>query len=705
MTSGTNEFDELLIESFQLVQTIFKDYFSIVLHAGGLVEFINCIADFALIDAVLPAHDEIVLTSIQLLQLSANQMVQNVEDEILQIKLKTADLKEIVVVVLVSPQPSKLVIQTSSGQIKSAIQLHLLFSGIISEENFFLKWFPIFSAFSRVSMGSNNPSVRTKCIESLFEVLSQCIQFFDLKCIRAIYRTAILPIFDDLREQFDKFESDDNISQSEESISKQGSVTIWILGLRLTIDLFSDNFIKIAADPETISSILHIALSMMQRRDQTLVATGQICLHQFIQQNCSKFSESNSWSTIVDSIEQAFRITNPFELATCDYSSMKILPEPPASMTFNTAALGTIQTNAPEVLASVIAEGTATAKMYGAFVSLESLDFNQTILKCSVHIELLQSIRDALLLPFRDGKLVITTIPADLRIRLLNCIRDSYTVARCFNANYHLRYSIWKKRLVQQLPNLIKQETISIAAHVKILFAIYRAEGDADELAAGVLTQEEIGWVEKNVKMLVVETLDIMERYVMMLGDAAQVNATNIGLWSPVVVLVFRELLAMDCWWRSLPKISGEIEVNEEERIEVVRSQRQAVKCLVLKKQLPRLFRLAIRMMGVDRTDVRQALQEFIEKFFRNFFGLVTFGGLSIFSSPVSTNPTNTVMPSLTPEQKKMLAIAMASAPRTIAELKALTPIPSPASASGLNPLPPNSNLLDASIAGTTTKN
>ncbi|KAJ3071312.1 Brefeldin A-inhibited guanine nucleotide-exchange protein 2 [Podochytrium sp. JEL0797] len=608
VSTSSNEMDDLLLESFQLVQTIFKEHFSIVVHAGGLVDFINCVADFALLDALRQSHEEIVLSSIQLLQLCASQMIHSVEDEIMQMKLKGVNPPSLS---LPSTSSGKLVLQTANlahpPTNRTTSQPLLMSSGVISEEHFFLKWFPIFSALSRITMGSNNLAVRTKCIEALFEVLSQCIHMFDLKCVRSIYRSAILPIFDDLKEQFDKHESGDDSASVSGSVAeagpKQGSATIWILGLRLTIDLFSENFMKIAGDPATISSILDIALSMMKRRNQTLVATGQICLHQFIQQNVGKFSEAGCWTTIVDSIEKAFCMTNPYELVNCDFSSMKHLPDPPPSMIMNVAALGSISTNAPEILAAVVAEGTATAQKHGAFVSLESLNFNQTILKCSVHIELLQSIRDSVLASVPvvgepDKMLAVSGIPAVDRVRLLACIRDSYTVSRCFNANYHLRYSIWKKRLVQQLPNLIKQETISIASHVKVLFAIYRAEGDPEETVVE-RTEEEKEWARQNVDMLVTETVDLMERYVMMLGDA-QVNATNIGLWSPVVVLVFRELLAMDCWWKSN---ASSLSVSKE-----------GPKCLGLKKQLPRLFRLGIRMMGVDRVDVRQALQGFIEK-------------------------------------------------------------------------------------------
>ncbi|KAJ3388948.1 hypothetical protein HDU80_011588, partial [Chytriomyces hyalinus] len=148
--------------------------------------------------------------------------------------------------------------------------------------------------------------------------------------------------------------------------------------------------------------------------------------------------------------------------------------------------------------------------------------------------------------------------------------------------------------------------TISIGSHIKVLFAIYRAEGDVHETVVK-RDSEAVARADRNVNMLVTETVDILERYVMMLGDA-QVNATNIALWSPVVVLVFRELYAMDCWWKSGRQQQKVVDPLEEG------GAISGAKCLVLKKQLPKLFRLGIRMMGVDRADVRQALQGFIER-------------------------------------------------------------------------------------------
>ena len=154
-----------------------------------------------------------------------------------------------------------------------------------------------------------------------------------------------------------------------------------------------------------------------------------------------------------------------------------------------------------------VLDGIKVARSMGSVVPLSELDFVFTIIKCVGHIEVLQTVRDVCLSSLVDngqrrssgspspGKSVTSTspitpsslenspsrvypiikfIPPEQRKRILNCIYESYAVARAFNSNHELRTSIWKKGLVQQMPNLVKQETISLAAHIRILFFFFQ---------------------------------------------------------------------------------------------------------------------------------------------------------------------------------------------------------------------------------------
>ncbi|KAJ3297374.1 guanine nucleotide exchange protein for ADP-robosylation factor [Blyttiomyces sp. JEL0837] len=613
---------------------VFKEHFSVVVHAGGFMDFVTCLADFALLKGVGTANDDLVMGSIQLLQLCARYLVQMAEDEIEERAIHAQ--KEILVALhtgSISP-PSTLTVQTSSNSlVRSSTQPYLLPSGIIGEDHFFLKWFPILAAFSRVTIDSESLAVRTRTLDALFETLMAGGYLFNIKYWKAVYKNIIIPVFDDLREQYDGLMEQDG-GNSVSAAVKEGRSALWIQSLRLLVDLMTQSFATISSEGGEILSIsLKMVLSMLKRRDEKLATSAQICLHQFIQSNIGKFGKANCWDMITDAVAEAFGFTAPAELLNCEYEGGRAgeIPTPLSPMSSSSVNLGNLLSNMSEVLAVTVADGIAAAKSLGEPLPLSDLDFELTIIKCVTHIEVLQSLRDIALtqlvavppqsqtrpqspgsveqsvLTNTSGKnqrihLAITIMPAKSRERILQLVYDSYAIARAFNADYDLRHAIWRKGLVQQMPNLVKQETIALSTHIRILFAIYRHYGDPEETER----PQESASMAKVLSMLVRDTLDVFERFVLFLTEPQQ-NNRDIVLWSPVIVMIVKELLAMEMWWHTE---GNRVDEGKEEDIQGIKGP----KCLSLKKMLPKYFRLGIRMMSVDRVDVRSSLQTFLEK-------------------------------------------------------------------------------------------
>ncbi|KAJ3192256.1 Brefeldin A-inhibited guanine nucleotide-exchange protein 2 [Irineochytrium annulatum] len=546
------ESDERLVEaSFDIVQIIFKEHFTVVIHAGGFVDYVACLAEFALLKGSGAVHDDVVTGSIQVLQFCAKHLVQLAEEEAEEMKGRARRSHD------GGPLPPQHFHPTpqnsSSTLIPGKSQPYLLPNGIISEDHFVLKWFPILSALSRVVIDSESLLVRTRALDSLFETLRAACLLFDVKYWKNIFRSVILPIFEDLKEFAEGRDADET---STNPGSKEGSTSIWIQGLRLLVDLFTDVFdIVSGGGGGLVQEALDLIILMLKRRDEKPV-------------------------------------------------------------------------------------------------TLETLDFDHTIVKCVTHIELLQAVRDVALTelipgPSRKGstvssltlasalvpsvvspqspsvtspispisatqasatRIAITVIPLEFRTRWLRCIHESYAVARAFNSDYDLRHAIWRRGLVQQLPNLVKQETIALAAHIRLLFAVYRAMGD-DQQAPLSRREEEVPAevvVDNVADMLVKETEDVFERFVGFLHDQQQ-NARDIALWGPVVVMIFKELLHMDGWW-------GQGGVAGWGSRALSTGALTAQRYGKLRTQLPKFFRLGIKMLGVDRADVRMALQEFMER-------------------------------------------------------------------------------------------
>lgn len=214
---------------------------------------------------------------------------------------------------------------------------------------------------------------------------------------------------------------------------------------------------------------------------------------------------------------------------------------------------------------------------------------------------------------------VINLIPSTYRARWLRCVYDSYTFARAFNENFDVRKAILKKRLVKQMPNLVKQETTSCATYIELLFAIYKYQGDEEEDNAGVIVKQEHHQPSLSspssttiLSTLLREVIDVLERYVEYLQDQ-QRNQRDVGLWSPVVVVILRELVKTRSLWTTSGSTSiSPITVNGVTAATGGLEESLINKYIGLSRSLPSLFLLGARMIRTDRPEVRQVLQDFI---------------------------------------------------------------------------------------------
>ena len=688
---------KLAKQAFSIVHVVFKEYFDVVNNAGGFVDFVHCLAEFALLDGQGRDHEEMVMGSIQLLQYCAKHLATLGTDKEELPKIPR---------ILYSPSEShsalKAMAQDSNVKKEgNGISITDVENnkppagalGFVSEEQFFLKWFPILSALSRVVIDSGSSAVRGRALDALFDVLKVAGHRFEGKYWKSIYRSVVLPIFEDLRDP-------SVISDRKASLvnQKEGLQAVWIQTLRQLVDLVTVSFEKVTVQSDRTAmldkfeglfqGVLDLTVSMLERRDEKLATTGQICFQQLLSNNITRFAKYDLWAPITDALEKAFRVTTPHELLNCEHvGSRKVSvaiaddthgnqpqaaatessPPPPRSTSVNAVgessslnitsatngiiaspgmtqgasspalntassqpvnlSLGPVPTPAQLLQAAAIDEGIRIAKQASGNappVKLEKLDFEHTIVKCGTHLELIQGIRDLCLSKMPDvnqpsGGLnilnttisnkttpIITLIPQPYQARWLACIHGSYCVARAFNADYELRHAIWRRGLVQQMPNLVKQETVAISTYIRLMFVVYRSKGDSIDPVTNI---------DEIAERIASESCDVLERFVAFLADQPR-NARDINLWSPVIVMMLRELLAMESWWPSSRHNGGMGSVEAQH------------KCLALRRHLPRFFRLSVRVMVVDRAEVRQTLLEFLEKvcfvYERLPFGVIT---------------------------------------------------------------------------------
>ncbi|KAI8924147.1 hypothetical protein BC831DRAFT_436660 [Entophlyctis helioformis] len=681
--------------SFTTVQMVFKLYFDDVVSTGGFVDLVSCLAEFALLKGQGPAHDELVMGSIQMLQSCTKSLVERAKDEASvsasalaggaggKSRSKRSSAHPPTGTPAGSGRDDSIGRTRTCRQWRRRWQPYLTIHGCVSEEHFYLSWFPILSAFSRVIIESDGVLVRTHTMETLFETFRSSGHLLDSSYWKTIHRNIISPIFEDLSDPAD------------EMAQREANSAVLILGLRLLGDMLSlhlDMLVygtegrHVAAeggdggddggegetvtqtrrtvDPAGLEFLQHSLdrmLLLMGKKDDKLAATAQICFQQFLLNNVHKLARHASWSWLIDKIEGAFRATLPVELLNCTFAprasaTTAVSDAPPADPTCLSRIVP---------MAEIMAAAKAAAREVGEPLSLNDLDFEHTI---SIGARVLSgrrvggSGRVARVAPWSptspseqghgQGAAVaaggggqiqpaksfaIGVMGAADRARLLRCIYTSYALARSFNSLTELRHAIFQRGWVSQMPNLVKQETVSFSTYIVLLFGAYKTigDGDGDGVADGVAdggvgAEAAAAGLPRTavVEALVAETMDLLERYVGFLADP-QKNARDIALWSPVVVVVFKELLTFDGWWLSgrstgLPPLVP-IPVSAQASVQGSVSAQGSVPVsaapadparptAMLRRHLPRYFRLAIRMMSVDRFEVRGVLQEFMER-------------------------------------------------------------------------------------------
>ncbi|KAJ3152336.1 Brefeldin A-inhibited guanine nucleotide-exchange protein 2 [Geranomyces michiganensis] len=625
--------DEKIVSlAVNVVQMIFSGFFEYVVgNAGaGFVDFVGCLVEVTLVEG--PNSEEVATGGIQLLQ-GVAKWLSGWSGEVSLPGRRKPSIAE-------PPTPGG---HSSGAPQRLPSQPYLSPSGRVTEDHFFLKWFPILSAFSRIIIDSESVSVRTKAMDALFETLRTAGGVFEVAYWKNIQRSVILPIFAELGRGTGDDDQDADDGQDDTGDQGQTSpaiqrappsrgikdpqmTAIYIHGLRLYIDLATTYFATFASNADLLRGVFDLLVGMLTKRDEKLATTGGICLHGFVRDIMGNIETDAVWSVVTEAVERAFRGTLPGELLCCEY-------EPVAAASAANSTVVPAADRTPIVKAGYQAAREAVGD--SKRVTLDTLDFDFVLVKCVTHLELVQGVRDlvfgtsgstsrrgsrrdSLLGPSATSSPMpvlqpqsttspngtpprptqaIALIPYAFRQRWIRCLYSSYAVARAFNEEGALRYAIYKRGLVPQLPHLVKQETVSFATYLRVLFAAYRIdeeEGSANE------DPENVGGE------LIKQTLDVLNRYVEFVSDQTR-NALHVGLWSPVVVLTFRELLAVEPLWRLRPPAGS---LSDADNVKKPLSQQPPS----LAKFIPQYFKAAVKMMGVDRPEVRAVLQEFLER-------------------------------------------------------------------------------------------
>lgn len=376
-------------------------------------------------------------------------------------------------------------------------------------------WFPMLFCFNDTIMTANDLEVRSRALNYMFDSLVAYGGEFDDDFWGKICTKLLFPIFGVLSKHWEV-----NQFNSHDDLTVWLSTTL-IQALRNLIALFTHYFDSLN---KMLDGFLGLLISCICQENDTIARIGRSCLQQLILQNVTKFDKSH-WRDIGDVFNKLFDMTTATELFEYDplhqgrrkSSVHQVSTSGSESTQTENGANGNIeetvqrahQEEASEDVGDdmqaeqeeAAADNNAKADL-GRTESAPEADHvpqnnnlrparrlvqtkssedlrrritvkNSIVIKCVLNLLMIE-----LLSELFENEDFARCIPHKEAAKITRLLEKSYEFARDFNEDYDLRTRLVEARVVDKIPNLLKQETSAAAVLINILFKLYLNDDD-----------------------------------------------------------------------------------------------------------------------------------------------------------------------------------------------------------------------------------
>uniref|UniRef100_A0A673XRM0 ARF guanine nucleotide exchange factor 1 n=1 Tax=Salmo trutta TaxID=8032 RepID=A0A673XRM0_SALTR len=363
---------------------------------------------------------------------------------------------------------------------------------VVPEDRVWVRgWFPILFELSCI-INRCKLDVRTRGLTVMFEVMKTYGHTFEKHWWQDLFRI-VFRIFD-------------NMKLPEQQTEKaEWMTTTCNHALYAISDVFTQYF-------ETLSDVLlDDILSQLywcvQQDNEQLARSGTNCLENVVILNGEKFTPE-TWDKTCNCMLDIFKTTIPHALLTWRQAGAEGDPMTPQDGSDKQLDLISqksvdIQSRSEDQhsinSAERIAMETRRQSQYSAEIQEQRL-FSGLLIKCVVQLELIQTIDNMVFFPATSRKEDAENLAAaqrdaldaaDVRVetqdqgmyryltseqlfKLLDCLLESHRFAKAFNSSNEQRTTLWKAGFKgKSKPNLLKQETSSLACGLRILFRMY----------------------------------------------------------------------------------------------------------------------------------------------------------------------------------------------------------------------------------------
>ncbi|EOB03629.1 Brefeldin A-inhibited guanine nucleotide-exchange protein 2, partial [Anas platyrhynchos] len=361
-------------------------------------------------------------------------------------------------------------------------------------------WFPILFELSCI-INRCKLDVRTRGLTVMFEIMKSYGHTFEKHWWQDLFRI-VFRIFDNMKlpEQ-----------QTEKS---EWMTTTCNHALYAICDVFTQFYE--ALNEILLPDILAQLHWCVKQDNEQLARSGTNCLENLVILNGQKFSPE-VWGQTCNCMLEIFKTTIPHVLLTWRPVGMEEdSAERHLDLDLDRQSLSSVDKNASERGHSQFSNPmdeswkggpyTIASETSVFFVSLDQKLFAGLLIKCVVQLELIQTIDNIVFYPATSKKedaehmaaAQRDALDADIHIdtedqgmykymsshhlfKLLDCLQESHSFSKSFNSNYEQRTVLWRAGFKgKSKPNLLKQETSSLACCLRILFRMYVDENHRD---------------------------------------------------------------------------------------------------------------------------------------------------------------------------------------------------------------------------------
>lgn len=357
-------------------------------------------------------------------------------------------------------------------------------------------WFPILFELSCI-INRCKLDVRTRGLTVMFEIMKTYGHTFEKHWWQDLFRI-VFRIFD-------------NMKLPEQQTEKaEWMTTTCNHALYAICDVFTQYF-EVLSDV-LLDDIFSQLYWCVQQDNEQLARSGTNCLENVVILNGEKFT-LDIWDKTGNCMLDIFKTTIPHTLLTWKPTAGEI-----DLVAQSEKQLDSISQKSVDIHDSIqprTADGRRSTQLgittvanedsylirSGAKLPEQKL-FSALLIKCVVQLELIQTIDNIVFFPATSRKEDAENLAAAQRdavhfdvhvdtqdqgmyrfltsqqlFKLLDCLLESHRFAKAFNANNEQRTALWKAGFKgKSKPNLLKQETSSLACGLRILFRMYMDE-------------------------------------------------------------------------------------------------------------------------------------------------------------------------------------------------------------------------------------